>query len=373
MTSGTLRVGYLHVGRPRSGLRRYAAILAAEAATRAGVEVLESDVGGREAGWSELRAAAERLRDADVVHVQWKTADWDPRFGGIPRLEVVLRSLRRPLVVTMHDVFVPQGRWSRRISPIALGIRRLAHAATSLVVHSEDERVRLDGFAPAGKVEVVPHFVEVRRSLPDRAVARAKLGLADRRAVTLLGTITKRRGHRLVIDAVAKLPSDITALFVGSSIEGRDHVRLELEEHAAQVGVADRVRFLGYLPEDELEEVLVATDVALCPFRAMSASGALATWISAGRPIVASDLAPIRELEALAPGALQAFAPYEPEPLAERIREALELSPAGQHAPVVALARRLATPRIMERYLGLYRAAAQVGDRDRPRSGDHLS
>ncbi len=317
MTPGPLRVGYLHVGRPRSGLRRYGAILAAEAATRADVEVVESDVGGREAGLSDLRAAAGRLRSADVVHVQWKTADWDPRFGGIPRLEVVLRSLRRPLVVTMHDVFVSQGRWARRLSPTALGIRRLAHAATSLVVHSEDERSRLVGLVPAAKVEVVPHFVEIRPSLPDRAAARRELGLGDQRVVTLLGTITKRRGHRLVIDAMTGLPSDVTALFVGSNIEGRDHVRLELEQHAADVGVADRVRFLGYLPEGELEQVLVATDVALCPFRVMSASGALATWISAGRPIVTSDLAPFRELDALAPGALQPFAPYEPEPLAD--------------------------------------------------------
>jgi hypothetical protein len=74
---------------------------------------------------------------------------------------------------------------------------------------------------------------------------------------------------------------------------------------------------------------------------------------------VTSDLAPFRELDALAPGALHPFAPYEPEPLAMRIREALELSPAGPHPPVVSLARRLATPRIMDRYLGLYRATAQ--------------
>ena len=76
------------------------------------------------------------------------------------------------------------------------------------------------------------------------------------------------------------------------------------------------MRFLGYLPEDELEQVLVATDVALCPFRLMSASGALATWISAGRPIVASDLAPIRELDALAPGLMRRFSPYEAPALA---------------------------------------------------------
>jgi glycosyltransferase involved in cell wall biosynthesis len=354
----SLRVGFLHVGRAHSGLRRYGAILAAEAAWRADLEVIESDAGGRDAGWSELRAAAVRLRAADVVHLQWKAADWDPRFGGIPRLELVRQALRRPLVVTLHDVFVPQGRWARRFSPAGLGLRRLAQVAASLVVHSEDERRRLDGLAAAAKVEVVPHFVEVRDALPDRAAARAALGVSDRRVVTLLGTITKRRGHRLVIDAMASLPADVMALFVGSSIEGRDHVRRDLEAHAVRVGVADRVRFLGYLPEADLEQVLVSTDVALCPFRIMSASGALATWISAGRPIVTSDLGPFRELMALAPGALHPFAPYEAGALASCIGETLELATDEPHPPVAALARRLATPRIMDRYLGLYRAAA---------------
>jgi glycosyltransferase involved in cell wall biosynthesis len=179
--------------------------------------------------------------------------------------------------------------------------------------------------------------------------------------VTLLGYITKRRGHRLVIDALAELPTDIAALFVGSTIDGRDHVRLELEEHAASLGLAERVRFLGYLPEDDLEQVLAATDVALCPFRAMSASGALATWISSGRPIVTSDLAPFRELDALSPGALRRFAPYEAGALATCIRETLAAATDGPDPRVEALAHQLAVPIIVERHLELYRAAAGRG------------
>jgi glycosyltransferase involved in cell wall biosynthesis len=353
-----LRVGFLHLGRDRSGLRRYGAILAAEAARRPDLQVTESDAGGREASWSELRDAARRLRDADVVHIQWKLADWGPRVGGIPRLEAVRRSLRRPLLVTMHDVFTPEGRWGRRLSPAALGLRHLGHAAAYLVVHSEDEQGRLAGLVPAARVRIVPHFVELRPALPERHAARAALDVADRRVVTLLGTVTRRRGHRLVIDALAELPSDVTALFVGSVIEGRDHVAQELREHAAAIGVADRVRFLGYLPEEQLEQVLVATDVALCPFRAMSASGALATWVSAGRPIVTSDLAPLREMDALAPGALHVFSPYQAGPLATCIRETLALAGERPDTRVASLADRLATPRIVDRYVELYRAAA---------------
>ncbi len=361
-----LRVGFLHVGRERSGLRRYGVIIAAEAARRADLEVIESDVGGREASARALRQAALRLRGADVVHLQWKLADWDPRVGGIPRLEVLRRSLGRPLVITLHDVFPPQGRLARRISPAALGLHRLGASAARLVVHAQDERERLADFVPAERLSVVPHFVEERGPLPDRAGARAALDVSDREVITLLGYITRRRGHRLVIDALPELPPSVIALFVGSVIEGRDHVGRELREHAAALGVADRVRFLGYLPDDELEQVLAATDVALCPFRSMSASGALATWISTGRPIVASDLAPIRELDALVPGATHRFSPYEPAALAATVREVLAATLARGNAVdpgVTTLAGLLATPRIVERYAALYHlaAATQVG------------
>ena len=355
-----LRVGFLHIGNARSGLRRYGGILAAEAASRADVEVIESDVGGRDASWSELRRAVRRLRDTDVVHVQWKLADWNPRVGGIPRMEVVLRSLRRPLVVTMHDIYAPAGRRAPTQWPAALGMRRLGLAATSLVVHSEEERSRLRGRVPEGKVEVVPHFVETRAELPEREASRVALGVSDRRVVTLLGHIIRRRGHSLLIDAMRELPQDVIALFVGTTRQGREFIGQALEERAVEAGVAERVRFMGYVPEDRLEQVLAATDVAVCPFQSMSASGALATLVSAGRPIVTSDLAPFRELNALEPGALHQFAPYQPGPLAECIDAALAVAGEERDPRVMALARRLATPRIVERYVGLYRAAARA-------------
>jgi hypothetical protein len=90
----------------------------------------------------------------------------------------------------------------------------------------------------------------------------------------------------------------------------------------------------------------------------MSASGALATWLSSGRPIVASDLAPFRELTAMRPGALHIFRPYEAEPLARCISATLAVATDERDPDVDALAQRLATPRIVDRYMGLYRAAA---------------
>ena len=354
----TLRVGFLHIGRERSGLRRYGAILAAEAATRPELEVVESDIGDRGAPWSDLRRAARRLRDVDVVHVQWKVADWNPRLGGIPRLEVALRSMGRPTVFTLHDVYAPESRWQRTITPEALGLRRLGIAASSIVVHSEEERTRLAGRVPDGKVEVVPHFVESRAALPDRAGSRAALGVSDKRVITLLGHVIKRRGHRLVIEAMRELPDDVYALFVGAPLRGREYMVDQFKEYAVKNGVEDRVRFMGFVSEEELEQVLAATDVALAPYRSMSASGALATLISAGRPIVSSDLPQFRELAAMEPGALHSFRPYEAAALAPAIEGALAVATDEPDPHVQGLARRLSTARVVDRYVGLYRAAA---------------
>lgn len=355
-----LRVGFLHIGRERSGLRRYGAILAAEAATRPELEVVESDIGDRGAAWSDLRRAARRLRDVDVVHVQWKVADWNPRLGGIPRLEVALRSMGRPTVFTLHDVYAPENRWQRTISPEALGLRRLGLAASSVVVHSEEERRRLAGRVPDAKVEVVPHFVETRATLPDRAASRTALGVVDKRVITLLGHVIKRRGHRLVIEALRELPDDVFALFVGAPLRGREYMVDQFREYAIENGVEDRVRFMGFVPEAQLEQVLSATDVALAPYRSMSASGALATLISAGRPIVTSDLPQFRELAAMESGALHTFTPYEAGALATAVEEALAVATEEPDAHVRRLARRLSTARVVDRYVGLYRAAVSA-------------
>jgi glycosyltransferase involved in cell wall biosynthesis len=356
-----LRVGFLHVGRERSGLRRYGGILAAEAATRPDLEVVESDIGDRGAPWADLRRAARRLRAVDVVHIQWKVADWNPRLGGLPRLELALRSMGRPSVFTLHDVYAPENRWQRTITPEALGLRRLGHAASSVVVHSQEERGRLAGRVPERKVAVVPHFVEDRPRLPDRATSRAALGLQGRRVLTLLGHVIKRRGHRLVIEAMRDLPTDVCTLFVGAPLRGREYMVEQFREYAHKNGVADRVRFMGFVPEEQLEQVLAATDVALCPYRSMSASGALATLISAGRPIVASDLPQFRELEALEPGAFHLFAPYRAEALVPAIETALAVAGDEPDEHVQALGRRLSTARVVDRYVQLYRAAAGEG------------
>lgn len=361
MSERPLQVGFLHLGRARSGVRRYGAILAAEARRRDDLVVSEVDAGERDASLGDLRAAGARLRDVDLVHVQWKLADWGPRSGGLIRTERFARAAARPLLVTLHDVVEPRGRLGR-LSPGILGVRRLGVRAARLVVHLEEERRRLAGIVPDDRLDVIPHFVEERPDLPDPAEAKAALGLTGRRVVTLLGYVTRRKGHRLLIEALPRLPDDVVALFVGSVIEGRDHVMEELRGHARDAGVAARVVFAGYVPDEALPLHLAATDVAVCPFSDMSASGALATWISTGRPIVTSDLPGFREIAAMEPGSLRIAPALTPGALADTLAPLLEDLAGGRVDPAVRrLAGRLTTARTVERYVAAYRQALADG------------
>lgn len=354
--SGRLTVGYLHLGRTESGVRRYGRIVAEVAARRSDVTVIESDAGGREAGIAELRLAARRLADADVVHLQWKLADWGGPRWALPHLEVVLQACRRPITVTLHDVYERATFGERWLEPGAIGVRRLGARSRTVVVHGAEERRRLGSLVPAARVSVVPHFVEERPPLPDRDTAKAELGLAGRRVITLQGFMTRRKGHRLVLETLPLLPPDVVAIFAGSPIEGREARGQELEAFAAELGVADRVRFAGYVPDQRLTTILAATDVALCPFREMSASGSVSTWISTGRPIVTSALPQFREYDALAPGAMRMVDPLTPEGLRDRIVDTLAQGRLADPA-VERLRTVLAAPRAVERYLDVYRHA----------------
>jgi glycosyltransferase involved in cell wall biosynthesis len=356
--SDHITVGYLHLGRGESGVRRYGRILAEAAARRTDIDVIEADPGDRDAGLADLRRAARRLNAADVVQIQWKSPDWGGPYRALPRLEVFLAACRRPVVVTLHDVYPREGWRNRWANAGAIGLRRLSLGAAWVVVHSNEEAGRLKGVIPGSKLDVVPHFVEKRAPLPDRAAAKAALGLDGCRVISLVGFMTKRKGHRMVMEALRELPPDVMAIFVGAPIEGREVRGQELRHYAAQLGVEDRVRFTGYVSESELRQVMAATDVAVCPFRDMSASGSVSTWISTGRPIVSSDLPAFREYDALSRGSMRMFSPYTADALAAKLGATLEAGLGPIDPAVDRLRRRLATPRVVERYLDVYRVAA---------------
>lgn len=361
MPSGLHKIGFLHLGRPESGVRRYGQLIADEANTQPGLEVVQVDAGRIDERAERLAEVGRDLSAAQVVVLQWNRRGWGKHGQSLARLVRFRRACRRPLVVTLHDVFDRQGLRQRYLQPDVWSLRQLGRTADRIVVHSEVEVERLRGIVPLDRVRVIPHFVERRRLALGADEARERLGLADRRVVTLLGFVYGRKGHRFAVEAVPLLPEDVVMVYAGGPVAGRSYVHDLALRKAQELRLGDRFRITGYLPEEDLETWMAATHLAILPFTDLSASGSLSSWISAGKPMLVSDLPGFREYARLAPGALNLFGPAQPAALAAAIDALLAGSLADPDPAVLALGRELSMERTLARYLAV--AAEAVEDR----------
>jgi glycosyltransferase involved in cell wall biosynthesis len=353
-----LRVAFVQIGRPESGVRRYGRILSEEAVDRPDMAVSEVDLGMFERGSSPGCSRRELLDAADVVYLQWNRRSWGKGLRSVVRFLAFRRSCRRPLVITLHDVFPREGVRARWLTTDALALRIVGRNASRVVVHSRTEVARLKGLIPMRKVRVVPHFVEERQIPMTAADARRRLGVEGRKVVTLLGFIYGRKGHKILVEAIPDLAPDVLVVYAGGPVAEREFATRFVEKRRTELGIEDRLRITGWLSEEDLETWVAATDLAVLPFKELSASGSLSSWIAAGKPILASDLPGFREYDVMVPGALRLFGPVEPKPLARAISEQLATDLPGTDPNVVALRDDLTVPKTVGRYLAVYREAA---------------
>lgn len=373
-----MRIGFLQFGEPQHGVSRYGRLLAAAARLRPDLVVTESDLGAvppRDLP-AALAPAVARLGAVDLVHLQHNKQLIGEGRAASAVVSALLAAVRVPIVVNLHDVyfgdpwreFRKHGLTLRqRIDRLWLDWRegRSGRAALSRLIRRgagvvcfTDEANRLaDGLGAAltrEHVRVIPHFVEPR-TLPPRREARRALGVEGKRIVTLLGYIHRRKGHDLVVDALQHLPNDILVVFAGSAVGEHAKYLAELERKAERLGARERLRVTGYLEEPSLEQWLAATDLGLCPFRFFSASGSLATWIAAARPVLCHDLPQLSDFASIAADTFPTFDDYTPRALAAAILRELDRSDDRPSPGMQRLASEFSLERTVARHVELYR------------------
>ena len=182
---------------------------------------------------------------------------------------------------------------------------------------------------PAEKVRVHRTGVDLARFAPvDRAAAKAALGVNGPLVVSV-GALIPRKGHDIVIDAVARLDG------VSLLIAGEGAARGALEAQIARAGLGRRVRLLGSVPHGELPALIAAADVMAL---ASSSEGLANAWVEAlscGTPIVISPAGGAREV-VTAPEAGRG-APREAGAFAAAIGELLATPPSAEAVRAHAL------------------------------------
>ncbi len=172
----------------------------------------------------------------------------------------------------------------------AAQVRAAGRAADGLLAVSQSMAADIAGAGIDQPVRV--HRTGIDRSRfgsIDRAAARARLGIGGPLVVSL-GALIPRKGHGIVLDAVAALPG-VQLWIVGG---GPD--RAALATRIAGLGVGDRVRLCGPMPHGDLPDLLAAADVMAL---ASSSEGLANAWVEAlasGTPIVIPDAGAAREV-----------------------------------------------------------------------------
>jgi glycosyltransferase involved in cell wall biosynthesis len=119
---------------------------------------------------------------------------------------------------------------------------------------------------------------------------RARVGLQPGQGPLLLsvGHLIERKGHHLVIEALAALLPQhphARAVIVGEGVE-----RVRLEALARQLGVADRVTLTGSLPQTELPRWYSAADVLVLASSREGWANVLLEAMACGTPVVATNI-----------------------------------------------------------------------------------
>lgn len=192
------------------------------------------------------------------------------------------RWFHKPVIATIlgDDVItLPKFRLPRRM--ILWAVARCS-AVTSVCQALKDRLVEVG--APAGKIRVVLNGVDLDLFRPvDREAVRRRFGLSGRVLITV-GHVTGRKGQHLVVEALPHLP-DTTYLIAGDG-----WMEEPLRERARELGVADRVRFLGHVEHEELRDWFGAADALVLPSSREGIANVLVEAMACGTPVVATPV-----------------------------------------------------------------------------------
>lgn len=143
-------------------------------------------------------------------------------------------------------------------------VRRMDHIFS---VSSAHGRFLQDFLGREVPVEVLPMGVDVQRfesSRWPREEAHRRCGLFEEQGILFLGRLDDRKGARVLIHALGKIPSSRlqrTVLFIA----GDGNERFQLEREVRKLDLTDRVRFLGRVPREEVPWLLAGTDIVCVP------------------------------------------------------------------------------------------------------------
>jgi glycosyltransferase involved in cell wall biosynthesis len=221
------------------------------------------------------------------------------------------RLRRQPHVVHFQGPWAAESRQegAGRLSALAKwSIERTVYrAADRLIVLSEAFATLLarDYGVPRARIRVVPGAADLKRFMvgESRAEARRALGWPDDRPILVcVRRLVNRTGVDRLIEAMPQVTSRVPGAML--FVAGIGRLKSQLEQRVKTLGLDDSVRFLGYVPDEQLPLLYRAADLNVMPTIALEAFGlSTVEALAAGTPSIVTPVGGLPEIvKPLSPG-----------------------------------------------------------------------
>jgi PEP-CTERM/exosortase A-associated glycosyltransferase len=319
--------------------------------------------------------AAIREWKPDVVHAH------SPMLVGIPALRAA-RKFKLPFVYELRDLWenpsVDRGKFAHG-SPLYRAAQELENyvlrRADALVAICETLKCAIEPRAGRdASISVVDNGVDVQTFAPRarRPDLVARYGFEGKSVLAYVGTFQPYEGLELLLRAMPRIVAELPharLLVVGGGGEQPKLVNL-----ARNLGLERVVTFTGRIPHHEVPDVFPLGDLFVYP-RVLTHTTALTTPLkpleamSMARPVLVSDIPPMRELVPGPPETGFVFKPGDADDLVRQtvaaLRDSERLERVARAGRAYVVAER-PWSRLVARYAAVYATAFERSRLPRP-------
>lgn len=156
--------------------------------------------------------------------------------------------------------------------------------------YTETDRERVRDLGVSSRISVIPNGIDTERFTPE---GREHTLVADGDpSVLFVGRLVDGKQPLVALEAFALVREEYPD--AGLYICGEGPKREKLEARAAALGISDAVTFLGQVPYDDMPAVYRGADALVLPSRAEGVPRTIMEALSAGVPVVSSNLPQVR-------------------------------------------------------------------------------
>ena len=225
--------------------------------------------------WSSLAAVADLVQrhNLDAINIQYQAAAYHMRSPAANFLPWRLKGMVKT-AVTFHDLRVPYlfPKAGRLRETAVTFMARQAHGCIT-TNQADYEQLSARITTPIVQIPIGSNITTYQPNHVEIAEARQLLGLQDNdHLLGYFGFLNESKGANILLDSLAQLDKNIHLVFIGgqtgsSDSDNNQTFLAQLKQRIGTMGLAERVHWTGFLPDQRVSTFLHTADLMVMPYR----------------------------------------------------------------------------------------------------------